>query len=284
MPGIAGRSPLSLGAVGLVAGACSGFLGIGGGLIVVPALTLLAGYPIKSAVGASLATMAVVALVGSVVEIAMKDGTIYWSLAAAVTAGSIVGVQIAGRILPRLPERTLRVAFAAFLLIASGRMVWAAGTGLGWITVADEPYVAEALTLPVGLMAGLTSTLFGLGGGIVTVPCLTMLFGDVSFHAARATSLVAIVPTALSGAYKHCRLGTLDFGVVKPMLPMAVVGAILGVVAVNHVPTGPCRLVFGILLVAVAFRLLAQRPPSGAGARTTGARPVGEPLRRPVAA
>ena len=283
MPAITARSPVSLGAVGLVSGACSGFLGIGGGLIVVPALTLMAGYPIKSAVAASLATMAVVAAIGSVVELTMTGGSIHWSLAAIVVLGSLAGVRIAGWLLPKLPERTLRLAFAASLLVASGRMVWAAGAGMGWLTVADESYVAEAFALPVGVIAGLTSTLFGLGGGIVTVPGLTMLFSDVSFHAARATSLVAIVPTAVSGAYQHRRLGTLDLGVVKGLLPMAIVGAIAGVVAVNHVPTGPCRLVFGALLVGVAFKLLAQRPKSEGG-KTTEAQGLGPALRRPAAA
>lgn len=258
-------TPLFLGAVGLVAGLSSGFLGIGGGLIIVPALTLVIGYPIKRAVGASLGTIVLMSLVGALVEFVSKGANIYWSLAAVVTAGSLIGARLAARILPKLPERTLRVLFAASLLVASYRMLTCLGptAGLGLLTFADGPYLGYLLALPIGLFGGLTSTLFGLGGGIVTVPGLTLLFGDVSFHAARATSLATIAPTSSFGAYQHRRLGTLDLDLVKRMSPMAALGAVLGVIGVNQIPPAPCRVVFALLLVAVALRLLVamrERP------------------------
>jgi Sulfite exporter TauE/SafE len=127
---------------------------------------------------------------------------------------------------------------------------------LGLFTLTNHPYLGYAVALPVGLVGGLTSTLFGLGGGIVTVPGLTLLFGDVSFHAARATSLVTMMPTSSFGARHHYRLGTLDLGLVKQMMPTAVLGALIGVFAVNHIPPAPCRAAFAVVLLAVAVRLL----------------------------
>jgi len=93
-------TPLFLGSLGFVAGVCSGFLGIGGGLVIVPALTLLVGYPIKRAVGASLGTIVLVSLIGVLVEFAIKGPNIQWSLAIVVTVGSLVGARLASRILP----------------------------------------------------------------------------------------------------------------------------------------------------------------------------------------
>ena len=265
----ASATPLFLGSVGLVAGLCSGFLGIGGGLIIVPALTLLADYPIKRAVGASLGTIALVSVVGVVVEFVAKGTDIYWLLAIVVSAGSLVGARLAARMLAKLPDRTLRVLFAASLLVASSRMLACLRptSALGFLTLADHAYLGYALAMPVGFLGGLTSTLFGLGGGIVTVPGLTLLFGDVSFHAARATSLLTIVPTSGFGAHQHSRLGTLDLGLVKQMLPMAVLGVVLGVIAANHIPPAPCRVVFAVLLIVVSVQLLvpARKRPAVAG-------------------
>jgi uncharacterized protein len=251
-------TPLFLGSLGFVAGVCSGFLGIGGGLVIVPALTLLVGYPIKRAVGASLGTIVLVSSIGVLVEFMIEGANIQWSLAIVVTAGSLVGARLASRILPKISERTLRILFAASLLIAAYRMLTClqATSSLGLFTLAGHAYFGYALALPVGLLGGLTSTLFGLGGGIVTVPGLTLLFGDVSFHAARATSLLTIVPTSGFGAHQHSRLGNLDLGLVKQMLPMAILGSVLGVIAVNHIPAAPCRIVFVLLLIVVTVRLL----------------------------
>jgi uncharacterized protein len=250
-------TPLFLGSLGFVAGVCSGLLGIGGGLVIVPALTLLVGYPIKRAVGASLGTIVLVSSIGGLAEF-MIGANIQWSLAIVVTAGSLVGARLASRILPKISERTLRILFAASLLIAAYRMLTClqATSSLGLFTLADHAYFGYALALPVGLLGGLTSTLFGLGGGIVTVPGLTLLFGDVSFHAARATSLLTMVPTSGFGAHQHSRLGNLDLGLVKQMLPLAILGSVLGVIAVNHIPAAPCRIVFALLLIVVTVRLL----------------------------
>jgi len=171
-----------LASVGFIAGLSSAFLGIGGGLIIVPALTLMLRYPIKRAVGASLGTIVGVSLIGAATEVLVKRSNIHWALAVIITAGSLVGARLAARILVKLPEHTLRILFAASLFIAAYRMLECLrpSAALGLFTLTNHPYLGYAVALPVGLVGGLTSTLFGLGGGIVTVPGLTVLFGDVS--------------------------------------------------------------------------------------------------------
>lgn len=246
-----------LASLGFIAGLSSGFLGIGGGLIIVPALTLMLGDSVKRAVGASLGTIVGVSLIGAATELLVKRSNIHWGLAVIITAGSLVGARLAARILVKIPEHTLRMLFAASLFIAAYRMLACLrpSAAVGLFTLTNHPYVGYAVALPVGVVGGLTSTLFGLGGGIVTVPGLTLLFRDVSFHAARATSLVTMMPTSTVGARHHSRLGTLD-RLVKLMLPTGVLGALIGVFAVNHIPSGPCRAAFAIVLLAVAVRLL----------------------------
>lgn len=247
--------PMTLAALGLVAGLGSGFLGIGGGLILVPGLVLLFSCPIKRAVGVSLATIVVVSLVAVLVELALKGVNLYWTMALALTVGSFVGSTAGARLMPHLPERTLRVLFAVCLLLASYRMLTCSHTGAdGSLTAlgAGSPFVA----LPIGVLGGLTSTLFGIGGGVVTVPCLSLFFRDIPFHAARATSLATILPTSTLGAYHHHRLGNVDLAMVRRLIPTALAGAIAGVALANFLPPGPCRTAFALFLVLVALRLL----------------------------
>jgi uncharacterized protein len=101
----------------------------------------------------------------------------------------------------------------------------------------------------------------------VTVPCLSVLFRDVTFHAARATSLLTIVPTSAFGAVQHQRMGTVDFAVVRRLIPSALIGAVVGVVSVNYIAPGPCRSIFaGFLVLTAARLLLGGRPAAAANA------------------
>ncbi len=265
-----------LASLGLAAGFLSGFFGIGGGLVLVPALMIVFGLPIKRAVGISLVTIVAVSSVAVVAELAVKRTNIHWGIGIALTAGSLAGSVIAAKLLRWLPETPLRIAFACCLLISAYRL--SAGThggdGDGLLALAGGSLLGYGLALPVGGLAGLSSTLFGLGGGIVTVPSLALLFRDLPFHAARATSLLTIVPTSTVGAYQHYRLGTADVSSAVRMMPTAVLGAVAGVVAVNVLPGAPCRLAFAVFLALVAARLATMR----------ARRPVVTPAVRPAAA
>lgn len=254
--------------LGLTAGFLSGFLGVGGGLLIVPGLMLAFHYPIKRAVGTSLATIVLVSLVGVVTESAVKGSNIRWEVGFVLTLGSLLGSWGAGaRILPRLPDAPLRLGFAGVLLVASYRMAVAAqagdGTGLP-LAPAGGALGGYPLALAAGGVAGASSVLFGIGGGIITVPALSLLFPEFPFHAARATSLVTIVPTSGFGAYQHGRLGTVDVAAALQLIPGGIAGAVLGVVSVNLLPADPCRLAFATFLVLTAARALALKRGPGA--------------------
>src|SRR5262245_22996028 len=263
------RESVSLAALGLLAGFASSFLGIGGGLVIVPVLMIAWHDPLKKAVGTSLATIVLVSLVGVVTEALVKWSNIHWSLALVLTAGSLAGSYAGGRALPHLPETPLRLAYCAFLGFSAYRMFVSAraGDGTGALEMASAPAAGAAVALAAGAAAGVSSVLFGIGGGAVIVPALSLLFRDVPFHAARATSLVTIVPVSLFGAAQHRRLGHIDAAAVRRLVPAGLLGAVAGVLVVNRLPSRPCRIAFGVFLVAAALRLLTLRakpssPPS----------------------
>jgi uncharacterized membrane protein YfcA len=244
--------------LGLAAGFASSFLGIGGGLVIVPILMIGWGYPMKRAVGTSLAAIVLISLVGVVVEAFVKWPNIHWRMGAVLTVGSLIGSWLGGKVLARIPERPLRIVYTVFLLLAAYRMfVSANATDAGGVfNVAENPVWSGLFAIATGVAAGLSSVFFGIGGGIVMVPALSLLFAEFPFHAARATSLVTIIPTSAYGAFQHSRMGTVDPGAVKRLIPAGLIGAVVGVLVVNHLPARPCRLIFAAFLVAATIRLL----------------------------
>jgi uncharacterized membrane protein YfcA len=103
--------------VGLVAGFVSGLLGVGGGIIMVPAFTTFIGMPLKRALGTSLVTISALVVPGTIVHAAL--GHIDWSIFLVLTAGVIPGARVGAMIALGTKEGTLRVAVGSFLLAIS---------------------------------------------------------------------------------------------------------------------------------------------------------------------
>jgi uncharacterized membrane protein YfcA len=101
-------------AIGLVAGFVSGLLGVGGGIVMVPAFTVLLGMPLKRALGTSLVTISALVVPGTLVHWWL--GHIDWAIFAAMTVGVVPGARMGARLALGASERTLRIAVGAFLL------------------------------------------------------------------------------------------------------------------------------------------------------------------------
>jgi uncharacterized membrane protein YfcA len=109
----------------------------------------------------------------------------------------------------------------------------------------------------VGIAAGILSGLFGVGGGIVFVPALVILF-DLGQVRAEATSLIAIIPVALLGAYRQHRYGNIRIreGIVIGLISAA--GGALGVWLANYLPERTLQIGFAALMVAIAVQLVRR--------------------------
>jgi uncharacterized protein len=112
----------------------------------------------------------------------------------------------------------------------------------------------------LGFVAGAIAGMFGVGGGVVFVPGLVILLGLGQVDA-EATSLLAIVPVALVGAYRQNGYGNLRLREGLLVGALAVPFAALGVVIVNIVPERAIELGFAALLVYVAIGLLRSDAP-----------------------
>jgi hypothetical protein len=122
---------------------------------------------------------------------------------------------------------------------------------------------ALAAAASIGLVAGVLAGLFGVGGGILFVPTLTLVLGLTQLHA-EASSLLAILPTSIAGAWRQRRYGNVRWRPALVLGLAAVAGVEAGVQIAEALPEHVLRRLFGVLMLAVAIQLAwrALRKPS----------------------
>jgi uncharacterized protein len=106
----------------------------------------------------------------------------------------------------------------------------------------------------IGLIAGVLAGLFGVGGGILFVPTLTLVLGLTQLHA-EASSLLAILPTAVAGAWRQRRYGNVRWRPALILGLSAIIGVEAGVQIAEALPEHALRRLFGVLMLAVAAQL-----------------------------
>lgn len=236
--------------IGIVAGFLSGLFGVGGGILIVPALVLLGGYEQRLAHGTSLASVLPIATAG-LLGFALQD-SVDWVAALLLVIGSVVGAMIGTRLLHALPMRALALSFAAILLLTAGRMLMSSPDGAG----RDELSVGLAVGMAIlGLATGTLAGLLGVGGGVIMVPGMVLLFG-LPAAVAKGTSLAVIIPTAITATRRNVRTGNAD-------LPAAAAIGLAGVATAfvaSRISVGlsesTANALFAGLLVVLAVRML----------------------------
>jgi len=190
--------------IGLLAGLLSGLFGVGGGTVIVPLLVLILKFDQRLAAGTSLAAIVPTATVG-VISYAVH-GSVAWIPGIILAVGAVVGAQIGTWLLPRVPITALRWGFIGFLAVVMVSLFIIipsrdATLELTWITVIG--------LIVLGVITGILAGLLGVGGGIVVVPALMLLFGT-SDLIAKGTSLLMMIPTAVSGTIGNVRRRNVD--------------------------------------------------------------------------
>lgn len=236
-------------AVGMIAGFTSGLFGVGGGIVIVPALAMLAGLHHKLATGTSLTAIVPISISGIVGYAA--DGEIDYAAAALIAAGAVVGAMVGTRWLRQINAPVLQLIFAVVMVLSAIRMLLddPETSGRGGMTVA----MAVGL-ITLGLVSGLLAGLLGVGGGIIIVPALSMLFG-VPLVLAKGTSLAVILPTAISGTLRNRQsaLTSLRAGLIVGLA--GVVTALIASRLSLGLDPDVARTLFAALLIAAAIQV-----------------------------
>lgn len=255
--------------IGALAGYLAGFLGIGGGLVIVPALTWLflqapetADRAIHLAVATSLATMLVTSL-SSIVAHHFKQA-ILWETVRRLLIGLLVGATAGAIVATWLSPGRLTLVFAVFAMVAGLQLL------LSPAISGQKPLPGGPVSALVGMVIGSISSLVGIGGGSITAPWL--MWHGIRAQNAVATAAACGYPIALAGTVTFMVLGTktgpqdaapgfefLGYVHGPAWLAVALTGALaapLGVATVHRLSPALVKRLFGVVLVAIGLRLV----------------------------
>lgn len=236
-------------AVGVVAGALSGLFGVGGGILMVPALVMAMGFDQRLAHGTSLAAVVPISISG-MASYAIA-GEVDWLVALCLAVGAVGGAVIGTSLLKALPHRVLAACFVALLIATAVRMLISSGTSGD---PAPLSLVGAGALVVAGLASGVLAGLLGVGGGIIMVPVMVVGF-DLSAALAKGTSLVVIIPTALMGTWRNLRNDNADLSVAVVVGLAGVVSAYLAGMLSVTLPDALANGLFAALLILVAVQM-----------------------------
>ena len=260
----------------LVTGAATGLvgamLGLGGGVFLVPLLTLAFGVPIRVAIAASL--MSVIATASASATVNLGRGLVNLRLGLVLEVATSIGGLTGGLAAARLTPRQLFLSFAATLAAMGLIMVWRSGRRNviagpdatpgalgGTLREGEVVYVYRVRRLPVAMLsslaAGAISGLLGLGGGIIKVPVLNSFCG-IPIRVAAATSTFMIGVTAAASAFLYFARGDMSPAVTAAVALGALPGSLLGAHLSERVHARALKVMMAAVLLLVGARMALE--------------------------
>lgn len=261
--------------VAIGAGGFGSLVGIGGGIVIVPLLTVALGHDVKTAIAASLVGVIATSLAASprYLRAGLVDRHLGLLLLVAAALGGLTGGVTAGY----LDGRLLALLFAVLLIGVALQMlrqtlrpatrppIAAADLASGFTSTYVEPSSGEVVTYrarrlvpgtALSFLAGNVSGLLGVGGGVINVPVMNLLM-HVPIRVATTTSTYMLAATAVASSVVYLEAGQLDPLLAAPVALGIIVGARLGARVAMRVSQDVLRLAF--VAVAVVFAISMVR-------------------------
>lgn len=252
--------PLGI-AIGLVVGAIGG----GGAILALPVLVYILGEEVGPASTGSLVVVAIAAGVGAG-ALAVR-GHVCWRIALTFVVPAAVASLAGTALSTAVSAEALILAFVPVMLVAAAATWHRAAHGAG-----DEagacPDVRAAVVVVAGTGVGVLTGFFGVGGGFLIVPVLTLWLG-LGFRRAVATSLVIITITGVAALASHLAIGSpIDAGLTLALALSTGCGALLGSLYAQRVPQAMLSRAFAVVVALLALFLLVDTlllggPPGG---------------------
>lgn len=243
---------------GAAAGVFGSLLGLGGGVLIVPLLTLVFGLELREAVGVSLVSVIMTSSVAAGVY--LERHTADLRLGMRLELFTAIGALIGGSIAFLLSERLLALLFAGLLIYVAVSML-RARTPAAPAGPPGEPETYEVRNMRLGVVgatgAGVLSALLGVGGGIVKVPLMHLGMG-VPLRVATATSNLMVGITAAASAVIYVIHGGVDPYVAGPTVIGVFLGASIGSRISHRVDVRVLRFLFVAVLLYTAFEMLMK--------------------------
>ncbi|NIA24556.1 MAG: TSUP family transporter [Gammaproteobacteria bacterium] len=242
--------------IGITAGVVSGLFGIGGGLVFVPGLVLILGFEQHRAHATSSAAVVVTATTGAIRF--FDGGAADLRSGGLLACGAILGALVGATLMGKVPSKRLKALFALVAAVAAIRLTLGGlGTSVGVDHIETTLGTMIGIVL-LGMATGTLMSMLGLGGGLVYVPILALVFG-LEQHIAQGTSLVAIVPTAASAAIVHYRAHRVDLPIALILGTGSIVGVLLGALLAFSLAGSTLQFLFsGLLVLAAGLQLFRK--------------------------
>jgi len=243
-------SPLLI-IIGIVAGILGSLVGIGGGILISPALSLLGLAPSQVA-STSLIAVSSTSISSTIAYARLRkiQYSIGLKLAIFSAPGAISGALISASISP-LHFRLLFV----LLLLATGLYLLFRNSVLRQRKFDSEPVWIKVLFYFGAFVAGLVSSIFGIGGGIIFVPLLVIII-RMNMSSAVPTSQLALMSTALVGTITHIIIGNPEYIYALILSIGSFIGAQIGAKISARFNDSTLRYIFALLLMAVSIRFV----------------------------
>jgi len=263
--------------VSIVAGFVGALFGLGGGVLIIPFLTLVEGVPVPLAVGASI--VSVVATSSASAATYVQDHLTNLRLGMFLEIGTVAGAITGAFVSVFLPPAALFVLFGVILLYATIVMIRARGVDFpanvrpdktSRILALGSQYEDHSLnrvvkyevtrtplTVFIGYFAGIVSGLLGVGGGIINVPTMNLV-SKIPVKVASATSNFMIGVTAAASASVYLLRGDVHPLLAAPLIIGVVGGALLGTRVLKVTPPTRVKVAFGILLAAISLLMILK--------------------------
>ncbi len=261
-----------LGIVGLVGGTFGAMVGLGGGVFIIPALTLFLGVPIHSAISASL--IAVVATSTTAAAAYVREDLSNMRLGMTMETMTVAGALVGGFVGAALSKGVLQGIFGAVMICVSVYMVVAKRAVRGSLAhdadlgaLGHSYYDRNQQTvvsyrvhrLPVGMgvsgIAGAVSGLLGVGGGFLKVPVMVLGMG-VPVRAAVSTSSFMIGVTACASSAVYFARGMIDPAVAVPVVLGTTVGAFIGSKLTLRIKSSVLTVILAVVLFALSIQMI----------------------------
>lgn len=257
---------------GAATGLVGAMLGLGGGVFLVPLLTLALGVPIRTAIAASLISVIATASASSTIN--LERGLVNMRLGMTLEVATTLGGLAGGLIAAALTHRQLFLAFGATLAVMgavmalrSGRRNVIADASVepgrlgGRLREGDQTYVYRVKRLPLAmtasLVAGAISGLLGVGGGIIKVPVLNAFCG-IPIRVAAATSAFMIGVTGAASAFLYFGRGDIALPLTAGVAIGALPGSLLGARLSQRVEARSLKILMAVVLLIVGLRMALQ--------------------------
>jgi uncharacterized membrane protein YfcA len=244
--------------LGALIGVLLGLLGGGGSILAVPALVYGMGFDIAQAIPISLIVVAAASAVGVLPKIRAKH--VRWRMAGIFAATGIPATVAGSAIGAHLPQSVLMVGFAVVMVVAGVRMLTDQGaTGTACTIEAGQVNWRRCAprSIGAGLLVGLLTGLFGVGGGFLIIPALVVMLG-VEMSTAIGTSLLIIIANSVAGIVSHSDGITVDWQVTAGFVAAAMATSLVAGYFGTTTDTARLQRWFAYLVFAVAAYVLVD--------------------------